>query len=197
MDWVKLRPLASIDLTACSVTRLTSLTNCSLRPVRAASSPLDFSSTMCVSSAARWPSAVDISSVLPTTLRATSALTASSVRSTSLAFCLSTLLTPVDMPVMVRSASCTLERIAVVVVAASCASERSASVLLVFTASLSCWMRPVMALEADAARLPIERSASALLVFTASLSCWMRAVMALRRTPPGCRSSARPRRCWS
>ena len=83
------------------------------------SRPLDFSSTMWVISAARWLTAVEISSALPTKLRATSALTASSVRSTSLAFCLSTLLTPVDIPLSVRSASCALARIAAVVLVAS------------------------------------------------------------------------------
>ena len=85
-------------------------------------------------SAARWLTAVEISSALPTKVRATSALTASRVRSTSLAFCLSTLLTPVDMPLSVRSASCALERIAVVVLVVSWVSERSASPVLVLIA---------------------------------------------------------------
>ena len=114
MVWVKVKPLASIAFTACSVTRLTSSANSWLLPLSAPSSPLDFSSRMRVISAERWLTAVVISSALPTKLRATSALTPSSVRSTSPAFCLSTLLTPVDMPVMLRSASCALARIAVV-----------------------------------------------------------------------------------
>ncbi len=95
---------------------------------------LDFSSRMRVISAERWLTAVAISSALPTKLRATSALTPSSVRSTSPAFCLSTLLTPVEMPVRLRSASCALARIDAVVVVASCASERSASPALVLIA---------------------------------------------------------------
>ena len=127
MVWVKLKPLASIALTAWSVTRLTSLANSWLLAVSAVSSPLDFSSRMRVISAERWLTAVEISSALPTKLRATSALTESSVRSTSPAFCLSTLLTPVDIPLSVRSASCALERIAAVVLVASWVSERSAS----------------------------------------------------------------------
>ena len=61
----------------------------------------------------------EISSALPTKLRATSALTPSRVRSTSVAFCLSTLLTPVDIPVRLRSASWALDLMAVVVLAAS------------------------------------------------------------------------------
>src|SRR5215831_10032492 len=60
MLWVKLKPLASIALTACSVTRLTSLTNSWLLLVSAASSPLDRSSTMRVISAARWPTVDEI-----------------------------------------------------------------------------------------------------------------------------------------
>ena len=60
---------------------------------------------MRVISAARWLTCWLISSALPTKLRATSALTPSSVRSTSLAFCLSTLLTPVDTAVSARSTS--------------------------------------------------------------------------------------------
>ena len=46
-----------------------------------------------------------ISSALPTKLRATSALTPSSVRSTSVAFCLSTVLMPVDTAASERSTS--------------------------------------------------------------------------------------------
>src|SRR5262245_54765739 len=178
MVWVKLKPLASIALTAWSVTRLTSLTNSWLLLVSAASSPLDFSSTIRVISAARWPTAVEISSALPTKLRATSALTESNVRSTSPAFCLSTLLTPVDMPLITRSASCALERIAAVVVAASWVSERSASAPLFLTAWVTCWMPVLTVLEAAVERLPSKRSASPVLPLMATVSCSVRAPIA-------------------
>jgi hypothetical protein len=48
------------------------------------------------------------------------------------------LLTPVDAPVKVRSASCALVRIAAVVLDASWLSARSASLELVLIAALSC-----------------------------------------------------------
>ena len=164
MVWVKVKPLASIAFTACSVTRPTSLANSVLLPVIALRRPLDFSSRMRVISAERWLSALVTSSALPTKLRATSALTPSNVRSTSLAFCLSTLLTPVDIPVRLRSASWALERIAVVVVDASCASERSASPALVLIASLSCSSRAPITAVVEVASEPIARSASAVVV---------------------------------
>ncbi len=157
---VKVKPLASIAFTAWSVMRPTSLENSWLLVLSAASSTLDFSSRMRFISAERWLTAVAISSALPTKWRATSVLTPSSVRSTSPAFCLSTLLTPVDTPVRLRSASCALARIDAVVLVASCASARSASPALVLIAWLSCSRRVVSMVDVVAVRLPIERSAS-------------------------------------
>ena len=174
MVCVKVKPLASIAFTACSVTRLTSLANSWLLPASAVSSTLDFSSRMRVISAERALTAVVISSALPTKLRATSALTPSSVRSTSVAFCLSTLLTPVDMPVRLRSASCALVRIAVVVVEASCARLRSASPALVLIDWLSCSSRALITVVVVVASVPMERSASPVLVLIAWLICSMR-----------------------
>ena len=127
MVWVKLNPLASTALTACSVTRPTSLTNSSPLRVSAASRPLDFSSTISVISTARWRTVLEISSALPTKLRATSALTESSMRSTSPAFCLSTLLTPVDTAVNARSTSPAFCLIWPLAAADAAISERSSS----------------------------------------------------------------------
>ncbi len=77
-----------------------------------------------------------------------------------MAFCLSTLLTPVDMPVRLRSASWALVRIALVVVEASCASERSASPALLLIAWLSCSSRALITVVVEVASPLIERSAS-------------------------------------
>jgi hypothetical protein len=81
------------------------------------------------------------------------------------------LLTPVDIPLSVRSASCALERMAVVVLVASWVSERSASEEFVLIASLNCCSRVLMTPVAEVARFPIERSASPVLDLIAVLSC--------------------------
>src|SRR5712675_450748 len=84
---------------------MTSTLNSLLLAPKAVSSVLELESRILVISAPRALICWLISSARPTKLRATSALTPSRVRSTSLAFCLSTLLTPVDTPVSTRSTS--------------------------------------------------------------------------------------------
>ncbi len=82
---VKAKPLSSIDFTASSVALVTSLANCWPFSVMAASTPPLLSDSSVAISLVRWLTELAISSALPTKLRATSALTPSSVRSTSLA----------------------------------------------------------------------------------------------------------------
>ena len=106
---VKVKPLSSIDFTASSVAMVTSLANCSPFSVIAAITPPLLSDSTAVISLVRWVTELAISSALPTKLRATSALTPSSVRSTS--------------PALVRIAS--------VAEVAICPIERSASAELV------------------------------------------------------------------
>ena len=88
---------------------------------------LELESRILVISAPRAVSCWLISSARPTKLRATSALTPSRVRSTSLAFCLSTLLTPVDTAVSVRSTSPALCLIVPLAPVEAAISERSSS----------------------------------------------------------------------
>ena len=155
MVCVKEKPCASIAFTAWSVTWVTSVVNSLLLPLSAESRPLDFSSSTRVISDARVLTTVLISSALPTKLRATSALTPSNVRSTSPAFCLSTLLTPVDIAVSERSTSCALVRIASVLVLVRLLRERSASPALVLIAFASSSIRALSASAAARLRTSI------------------------------------------
>ena len=168
-------PRASIAFTVVSVMRVTSPTSAWLLVSIAVSRLPPLSSSRRVISFARCASVAFTSSALAVKLRATSAPTPSSVRSTSPAFCLSAVVMPEDRLVSVRSASSALVRIASTVddeampsvcsaSPAFClttwatpddmaASERSASCVLARTTSVT-----------DAAAAPSERSLSCAVV---------------------------------
>ena len=98
-------PRLSIALTVASVMRVTSLTSVRLLESIAIRRLLPLSSSRRVISLALVPTAPVISSALAVKVRTTSAPTPSRVRSTSLAFCFNTDVTPDDSVVSVRSAS--------------------------------------------------------------------------------------------
>ena len=146
-----------------SVTRPTSEVNSSVLLAMAASRPLDFSSRILVSSAERLPTAAAISSARPTKLRATSALTPSRVRSTSPAFCLSTLLTPVEREVSARSTSPAVERIDSLEVEAAPIMARSTfDAVAVSVRSTSLAVPRIVSLVADAAPEMVRSASPAL-----------------------------------
>ena len=126
----------------------------------AESSVEELESRILAISVPREVSWVLISSARPTKLRATSALTPSRVRSTSLAFCLSTLLTPLDTAPSTRSTSPALCLMVPLALVEAAISDRSSSAALCFSVEVM----PVLSVATErsvALRMPpTTRSAS-------------------------------------